>query len=167
MNTGIGVTILTGVLPLVGVLIGAGATVSVQRSSARAAHYRFAAESLQAKRGEVKSSVVSYLEIVQHLQTQLDAREKGDDVPDLRSMVEQVWLAQKQLDIICSEQLREPLVQHATALHKVTRHEAEYPDWWTFVTPFQGSLLEAMRVELGQSYDWQRSAGMLNLSRQV
>jgi hypothetical protein len=97
---------------------------------------------------------VGYLEIVQHLRTQLDAREKGESVPDLRSMVEQVWLAQKQVAIVCSDQLRAPLEQHATALHKVTRHQADYPDWWAFVTPFQAALLEAMRNELRLSHDW-------------
>jgi hypothetical protein len=51
----------------------------------------------------------------------------------LAILVEQVWLAQKQVDIICSEKLRQPIEEHATALNEVARHEADHPDWWEHV----------------------------------
>jgi len=82
----------------------------------------------EAQRDEVKASIVSYLDAAQHLQTQLYAREHGREIPDLPIMVEQLWLAQKQVDIICSEELRKPLERHAVALNEVARHETEYPD---------------------------------------
>jgi hypothetical protein len=78
----------------------------------------------------------------------LYAREHGKDIPDLPIMVEQVWLAQKQVDIICSEDLREALKRHADALNEVARHEADHPDWWEFVSPHEKRLRDAMRAQL-------------------
>jgi hypothetical protein len=38
---------------------------------------------------------------------------------DTALMVEQIWLAHAQVDILCSERLRLPLVRHAQALNEV------------------------------------------------
>jgi hypothetical protein len=73
-----GTTIITDALPLIGVLIGTAATISVQRSSARLSQLRLSADSRQAQRAEIKTGIVAYLEIVQHLRTQVDSREKGE-----------------------------------------------------------------------------------------
>lgn len=109
----------------------------------------------EAQRAEVKNAIASYLEIVQHLQTMLNDREHGKDVGDLGEILDRVWLAQKQVDIICSVQLREPLVQHATALHMVTKRPDDYRDWWAYITPYQENLLEAIRIELARLPNWQ------------
>jgi hypothetical protein len=129
MGTDIGTVILAGALPLVGVILGAGATISVQRSSTQASRLRFVAESRQAYRAEVKSSIVLYLEVMQQLQTNLDAREHGEEVADLGKMMEHVWLAYKQTAIICSDQLRVPLLEHSRALQMAVRGKGS-PDWW-------------------------------------
>jgi len=105
-------------------------------------------ERRETQRGEVKSSIASYLEVAQHLQTQLYAREHGQEIPDLPIMVEKLWLAQKLVDIVCSEQLRRPLVEHAKALNEVARHEARHPDWWGYVSPYAEELQKAFREEL-------------------
>jgi len=111
--------LLQGALPLVGVLIGAAASIAVQRNSAREARLRSLNEARKAQRAEVKSAIASYLEVSQHLQTQLYAREHGrKDVPDISVMVEQIWLAHAQVDVLCSEGLRGPLLQHAEALNE-------------------------------------------------
>jgi len=63
-------------------------------------------------------------------------------------MVEQIWLAHAQADIVCSERLREPLVRHAIALNEVARHEEEYSDWWAYMLPHKAALMDAIREEL-------------------
>jgi len=167
MSADLATVILSGVLPLVGVLIGAGATISVQRNSTRTSRLRFVAESQQAHRAEVKSAIVSYLEIVQQLQTCLDSQEHGEEAPDnLLKVLEHVWLAYKQIDIICSEPLRDPLLEHTQALQTVARESTTGPrsrwrrgrkrsDYWAVVRPYQESLLNAIREELSPAHDWE------------
>src|ERR1700761_8446832 len=63
-----------------------------------------------AQRIDVKTAIAAYLEVAQHLQTQLYAREHAREFDDVVLMVEQIWLAHAQVDILCSQQLRLPLV---------------------------------------------------------
>jgi hypothetical protein len=148
MSTDIGVIILSGALPLLGVLIGSSSTILVQRSSARESRLRAEVERRQAQRTETKSAIDSYLKVAQHLQTQLYSREHGGEIPDIPVIVEQIWLAHAHVDIICSEELRTPLTEHALALNEVARHEEQYPDWWEYVTPRKLALHAAIRKEL-------------------
>ena len=140
--------ILSGVLPLVGVVLGSGATLAVQQGTAREARRQSAAEARQARRSELKTAIAAFLEAAQHLQTQLYAREHGREVPDIPVLAEDVWLAHAQVDIVCSEQLRESLVQYADALNEVARHEERFPDWWGYVIPYKSAFLNAVRAEL-------------------
>ena len=148
MSTDIGIVILSGALPLLGVLIGSGSTILVQRSSARESKLRAEAERRHAQRAEIKSAIDSYLKVAQHLQTQLYSREHGGEIPDIPVIVEQIWLAHAHVDIICSEGLRTPLTEHALALNEVARHEEQYPDWWGHVIPHKLALHAAIRKEL-------------------
>lgn len=169
MSADLWTTTLTGVLPLVGVLIGAGSAISVQRNSTRTSRLRFAAESQHAHRVEVKAAIVSYLEIVQQLQTSLDAREhlrsnrgsllkrprhENNAQDSLLNVLERTWLAYKQIDIICSQQLRKPLFAHTQRLQKVAR-DSKHPDYWASLRPLQAELMEAIRVELSPAHDWE------------
>lgn len=153
MSTDIGIVVISSSLPLLGVLVGTGATIIGQRSSVRESRIRSEAERRQARRAEVKTAISAYLEVAQHLQTLLYSREHGREVPDIAVMVEQIWLAHAQADIICTNALREPLVRHATVLNEVARHGDRYPDWWEFVTPYKAALLDAIRDELRWSDD--------------
>ena len=101
-----------------------------------------------AQRIDVKTAIAAYLEVAQHLQTQLYAREHGREFDDVVLMVEQIWLAHAQVDILCSQQLRLPLVRHAQALNEVARHEERHGDWWDFVLPYKSALMDAIRDEL-------------------
>jgi hypothetical protein len=140
--------VLSSVLPLVGVLLGSGATLTVQQSSAREARRQATADLLQARRSEAKTAITAYLEAAQHLQTQLYAREHGRDVLDVAVLVEDVWLAHAQVDIVCSPQLRQALRDYAEALNQVARHEERFPDWWAYVQPYKVAFLDAVRREL-------------------
>ncbi|GIJ08386.1 hypothetical protein ACFFMR_29425 [Micromonospora andamanensis] len=101
-----------------------------------------------AQRAEVKTAIAGYLEAAQHLQSQLYAREHGRDFEDVALMVEQIWLAHAQVDILCSECLRLPLLQHAQALNEVARHEERHEDWWNYILPYKRALMDAIRDEL-------------------
>ena len=101
-----------------------------------------------AERADVKTAIASYLEAAQHLQTHLYAREHGREFEDVALMVEQIWLAHAQVDILCSERLRLPLVRHAQALNEVARHEERHEDWWDYVLPYKAALMDAIREEL-------------------
>lgn len=101
-----------------------------------------------AQRADVKTAIIGYLGAAQHLQTELYAREHGRDFEDVALMVEQIWLAHAQVDILCSERLRLPLVRHAQALNEVARHEERHEDWWDYVLPYKAALMDAIRDEL-------------------
>ena len=148
MTADITAVILNGLLPLLGVLIGAGATVAVQRNSAREARRQSQVEARQAQRAEVKGAIASYLEVAQHLQHQLYERKHGKEVPEIPAMVGQIWTAHAQVDILCSENLREALLNHAKALNDVSLHQDRYQDFWDHVQPYKGALLDAIRDEL-------------------
>jgi hypothetical protein len=148
MSSDVVLVILSSALPLVGVLIGSGSTIFVQRISARESRLQAEAERYQAQRAEIKNAIDSYLKIAQHLQTQLYSREHGGEVADISVLVEQVWLAHAHVDVICSEKLRVPLTEHATALNEVARHGDQYHDWWGHVLPHKILLHDAIRREL-------------------
>jgi len=101
-----------------------------------------------AQRADVKTAIAAYLEAAQHLQTQLYAREHDRDFEDVALMVEHIWLAHAQVDILCSERLRLPLARHAQALNEVARHEERHEDWWDYVLPYKAALMDAIRDEL-------------------
>lgn len=133
------------------VLVGRARTrdmAAQQESSAREARIRADADASQAQRAEVKSAVASYLETAQHLQTQLYAREHGREHEDVAIMMEQVWLAHAQVYILCSPELRSPILQYAEALNDVARHPDSHPDWWEYVGPKKKAVLDAVWDEL-------------------
>jgi hypothetical protein len=105
-------------------------------------------DGVKAQRHDIKAAISSYLKVAQHLQTQLHARYNGREVADIPVMVEEIWLARDQVDVLCSEALREPLEQHAYAMNEVARHGERHPDWWSYVHPYQRALLSAIREEL-------------------
>jgi hypothetical protein len=108
-----------------------------------------------ARRAEVKTAIAGYLETAQRLQTQLYAREHGRDFEDVALMVEQIWLAHAQVDVLCSERLRLPLVRHAQALNEVARHEERHEDWWNYILPYKAAL--RVRTHLSDASKWWRS----------
>jgi hypothetical protein len=81
-------------------------------------HQRREDRAQNTQRPDVKTAIATYLETAQHVQTQLYAREHGRDFEDVSLMVEQIWLAHAQVDILCSEGLRLPLLRHAQALNE-------------------------------------------------
>ncbi|MBF6302053.1 hypothetical protein IU459_31580 [Nocardia amamiensis] len=154
MSTGIVSTLVTGLLPLLGAGLGASATVMVQRSSARAAKLKFLAESRLARRDELKSAIIDYFEAAQRLQGELDTRERGGTPTDLKRLVESVWLAEKGVELVCSDALRDRVVAHARGLHDVVRDPVTYPDWWAHCSSLQCDLLTEAKSELIPKHNW-------------
>ncbi|MFI5808774.1 hypothetical protein [Streptomyces sp. NPDC051561] len=130
--------------------VGAAATLLVQRSAARETRARIAEERRAAHRAEVKAAISSYLEAAHKLQGELDARERGEAAPAIKGLVERLWPAEKQVEIISSDDLQQPLIAHNKALHDVSREPTQYPDWWVHLEPLQTDLLRAVKRELRQ-----------------
>lgn len=143
---GVGGTVVVGV---------AGYWASVRNTGETIAGARQARvwDSRDAQRTQVKSAITNYLEVKRHLQTQLYAREHGKEIPDIPIMVEQLWFAFDLVDVVCSEQLRGPLLRHADAMNDVARHPSKYSDWWDHVFPYSDELQNAFRRELAWSED--------------
>ncbi|WP_328396178.1 hypothetical protein [Nocardia sp. NBC_00416] len=154
MVSGVLSTVVTGLMPLLGAGFGASATLMVQRSSARAAKLKFLAESRLAHREEVKSAIIDYLESTQRLQGQLDVRERGGTPDDLKRLIESVWLAEKRVEIICSDALRDRVIAHARGLHDAVRDPVAHPDWWAHCSALQRDLLAEAKTELVPKHDW-------------
>lgn len=146
--------LISGLLPLLGVGVGAGATVWVRRSTTAVKRGRFAAESLAKTRAEFKTVAMNYLEHAQRLQGELDERERGVTHADLKRLVEQLWLAEKGVEIICSENLRDRLIDHARGLHEVVRDAVAYPDWWDHCRSLQEALLVQLNTELAPRHQF-------------
>jgi hypothetical protein len=143
---GVGGTVVVGV---------AGYWASVRNTGQTIASARQARvwDSRDAQRAQVKLAITNYLEAKRHLQTQLYAREHGKEIPDIPIMVEQLWSAFDLVDVVCSEQLRGPLLRHAEAMNDVARHPSKYSDWWEHVAPYSDVLQNAFRRELAPSED--------------
>ncbi|MFG2084427.1 MULTISPECIES: hypothetical protein [Micromonospora] len=145
---GVAGTLASAVITQVLVMRARSREVEVQNNHRREDHE----QALQnAQRAEVKTAIASYIEAAQHLQTQLYAREHGRDFEDVALLVEQIWLAHARVDILCSDRLRLPLVQHAQALNEVARHEERHEDWWNYVLPYKRALMDSIRDELRRS----------------
>lgn len=140
--------VLNSVLPLVGAAMGAATAVIVQRSSTNAQRNQLALQLQAGRREEIKTAINDYFENTQRLQRQLDAREKGEAVLDLKDLIEHVWLAEKRVEIIASDSLGEKLIAHARGLHEVVRDEDRFPDWWAHCSALQTDLLARARTDL-------------------
>ncbi len=153
MSSGVISTLITGLMPLLGAGLGASTTLLVQRSSAREAKLRFEAENRLAHREELKSALLDYFENAQRLQGELDVRERGGTPDDLKRMIESVWLAEKRVEIICSDALRDCVVAHARGLHDAVRDAAAHPDWWAHCRSLQNDLISQAKAELARVHD--------------
>ncbi|WP_040789158.1 hypothetical protein [Nocardia paucivorans] len=154
MSSGVVSTLVTSLMPLLGAGLGASATLLVQRSSARQSKLEFLAKSRLAHREELKSAILAYFETTQRLQGELDARERGDTPDDLKRLIESVWLAEKRVEIICSDPLRDRVIAHARGLHDVVRDPVAHPDWWAHCRPLQHELLSQVKAELARDHEW-------------
>ncbi|MEV5833483.1 hypothetical protein [Nocardia sp. NPDC052112] len=154
MASGVVSMLVTGLMPLLGAGLGASTTLLVQRSSAREAKLKFVAESRLAHREELKSAILDYFEAAQRLQGELDVRERGGTPADVKRLIESVWLAEKRVEIICSDALRDCVVAHARGLHDAVRDAAAYPDWWAHCRSLQCDLLSQTKAELARDHDW-------------
>lgn len=146
--------LISGLLALSGVGVGAWATMAVRRAATMADRERYIAESRAAHRAELKTAVLNYLEHAQQLQGELDVRERGQSPEDLKRLIEQLWLAEKGVEIICSDALRDRLVAHARGLHEVVRDAADYPDWWAHCADLQYALIAQIKLELEPHHDF-------------
>lgn len=122
--------------------------MAVRRATTTAERERYAAESRAAHRAELKAAALNYLEHAQRLQGELDVRERGESPTGLKRLIEELWLAEKGVEIICSGALRDRLIAHARSLHQVVRDAAAYPDWWAHCAPLQEVLLAQIKLEL-------------------
>lgn len=154
MSSGVVSTLVTSLLPLLGAGLGASATLLVQRSSARQSKLEFRAKSRLAHREELKSAILDYFETTQRLQGELDVRERGGTPDDLKRLIESVWLAEKRVEIICSDALRDRVVAHARGLHDVVRDPETHPDWWAHCRTLQYDLLAQVKIELAHNHEW-------------
>ena len=141
-------SLTNALLPLVGAVVGASGAVIVQHSSSRAQRAQYEAQLGASRREEVKSAITNYFEQTQAVQRQLDAREHGVEAQGLKELIERVWLAEKQVEIIASSELSERLIAHARALHEVVRDGDRFPDWWAHCSAFQARLLAQARADL-------------------
>jgi hypothetical protein len=146
--------LISGLIAFLGVGLGAVATLRVQRVTTEAARRRFAAESRAGMRAELKTAALNYLEHAQRLQRELDERERGGTFADLKALIEQLWLAEKGVEIICSDALRDRLIDHARGLHQVVRDPVGYPDWWAHCSHLQGQLLSQLKADLSPQHEF-------------
>lgn len=142
----------SALLPLVGVVVGAGASIAAQWLNERTTRWRMRDERASALRLERKEAMLAYLAAVQPLEVELENRAlDGDDdrrLSRLQPLMHQIWLLQKQIDLICDGEVRESCFDFTHRLHQAVWDWPDIQKWHEHVTGVRSWFLATGRAEL-------------------
>lgn len=113
-------TLSTTVLPLLGVLLGTGGTLLGQHLATRVDRRRLEHDQLVAMRTERKAAILSFLDVAQRIEMALDKRAESKDSPnemEVQENVHQLWLAKKNVELVCSPELAQSAHDYTYSLH--------------------------------------------------
>ncbi|MFD0059217.1 hypothetical protein ACFVHR_36460 [Streptomyces sp. NPDC127168] len=142
------------VLPLFGVLLGAGGSFGVQFLVTRASRAQARLERLASLRSERKESVREFLEAAQLVEHLAERRFRNGDLDraEAESATHRMWYLQKCIDLVCSPVLREATESYAWRMDEAVYRELPAEgDVWERLKELRDPFLEAARVELGVS----------------
>lgn len=113
-------TLSTTVLPLLGVLLGTGGTLLGQHLATRVDRKRLEHDRLVVMRTERKAAILSFLDVAQRIEMALDEHAEPKDSPgeaDSKESLHQLWLAKKNVELVCSPELAQSAHDYTYALH--------------------------------------------------
>ncbi|MFI7345286.1 hypothetical protein ACIBSR_03280 [Streptomyces sp. NPDC049936] len=141
-------------LPLFGVLLGAGGSFAVQFLVTRASRAQARMERLASLRAERKEAVREFLEAAQLVEHLAERRFRNEDLDwtEAASATHRMWYLQKCIDLVCSPVLREATESYAWRMDEAVYRELPAGgDIWERLKELRDPFLEAARVELGVS----------------
>jgi len=143
---------LPALLTLAGVLLGAIATLVGQYLTTLDAARKARAERAAARRAERKEAIVRFLDIAQDVERLAEDVHHG--ITDRKAadgqLTHRLWLAQKIVDLVCSEQLRQPTFKFTQLLHEaVWTGPPDGRQPWEFLGDARWAYVQAARRELG------------------
>ena len=145
-------------IPLIGVLIGGGLSVLAQqltsRSNERVESRRQSASRIEARRQEQVRVIERYIATAQGVErVAIDIHHyKMEDAETHRRgdfAVDENWLAQKMVRILCSEEFQDAAFNYTWKLDNAVRRGIEKaPNVWDFLLPSREAFLNAAHAEL-------------------
>lgn len=105
------------VLPLAGVILGAGSTLLGQHLVLRIDVRRDAARQAAEQRAERKEAIIGFLAAAERIEQRRGTPSADDeDVPSLAELMHNVWLAKKVVELTCSGHLAQAAHNYARGL---------------------------------------------------
>jgi hypothetical protein len=140
------------VLPLVGVVVGAGSTLLGQYLASRVDVRRDARERAARERTERKEAIIGFLDATEqtdHYQDRV-AERGGQAEETLADLIHKVWLTKKIVELVCSGELAQVAHDYARELQLMARErrdgESSRKDKRKLL---RYSFMEAARREMG------------------
>jgi hypothetical protein len=142
--------VMSALLPLVGVLLGAAGTVAGQYLATRSDARRDAARRASDSRLERKAAIVDFLAAVQRVEQYLDNRRHDRPTPPepVDQQVHALWLAKKVIELVCGFDLSKAAHRYTGTLANAVRSpskDAGLADQ----RATRADFMEAARRELG------------------
>lgn len=141
----------TTVLPLLGVLLGTCGTLLGQYLATRADSKRLEYDRLAALRAERKAAILSFLDAAQRIELILDRQPVFKDQPGENTAQEnlhELWLAKKNIELVCSPELAQHAQDYTSALHVMLRNPDRVADS-AVKREARYQVMESARQDLG------------------
>lgn len=142
---------------LLGVVLGVGGSLVAQHLGMRLAREEAGANRLMALRLELKDAVHAFLQAAQEAESLAQKIHIGGvrDDAEAYAVVHQLWLAQRTLDLVCTDQLRGPAIaltdRIRDAIWNLAPLGASRP-LWDYLDGHRAAFMDAARRELQASW---------------
>jgi hypothetical protein len=148
----------SGLTTLGGVALGSIATVAGNAITNRAAQRKFVAEQKVKRRDERAHSLIDFFAAVQTLEEALESSDlsgaEDPNLAELRGPLHRVWLAQKRVDLICGEAVRDACYNLTVALQEVVWSKPMTRPWHRNIGQPRSELLQVARKEINMPDRW-------------
>jgi hypothetical protein len=138
---------------LAGVALGSMGTLVGQYLSTRASARQAATERAQALRAERKDAILRFLAVAQEAESIAERwQNHGErEQTEALAVTHRVWQAQKELKIVCSQQLREPAFLFTRSLRDVIWQDPPelQASLWAWLREPRDIFMNAARSEMG------------------
>lgn len=147
---------ISTVLPLGGVILGAGSTLLGQYLTLRVDVRRDATRHSAEQRAERKEAIIGFLNATEHIEQRRGNPSTHDEGrPPLGELVHNMWLAKKVLELVCSQNLAQAAHDYSKGLSPFSHASARSTEpgklepLTTREVKLRVKFLEAARKEMG------------------
>jgi hypothetical protein len=145
-------TVMSVVIPLLGVIVGAAGALLVQYLGTRVRKQQAEAAAKAAARAERKEAILAYLQATQSVEQAAERRYANGELPNgYRTRMHNMWVQQKYIELVGSATLIEKAKRYADEclIAAIYGEQPEGSDVWHFLEEYNQPFLAAARAELG------------------